>query len=60
MIFLTYLMSFDSFRDQFTIVPILVGSLTPEREVHYGRLLAPYLADPQVMLKVVSWVNVWW
>ena len=33
-----------SFRGQFTIVPILVGSLTPDKEALYGRLLAPYLA----------------
>jgi len=29
-----------------TIVPILVGSLSPERETHYGRLLSKYLSDP--------------
>lgn len=44
----------EDFRDQFTIVPILVGSLTPEREVHYGRLLAPYLADPQSLFVISS------
>ncbi|XP_037773674.1 protein MEMO1-like [Penaeus monodon] len=44
----------SNFRDQFTIVPILVGSLTPEREVHYGRLLAPYLADPQSLFVISS------
>lgn len=34
-----------SHRD-ISIVPILVGSLSPERETHYGRLLSRYLADP--------------
>ncbi|XP_054154146.1 protein MEMO1-like [Oppia nitens] len=29
----------------FTIVPILVGSLTTEKEVLYGKLLSKYLAD---------------
>ncbi|KAJ1910611.1 hypothetical protein IWQ60_010561 [Tieghemiomyces parasiticus] len=28
------------------VVPILVGNLDPEAEARYGRLLAPYLADP--------------
>lgn len=32
--------------DGFTIVPILVGSLSPEKEEMYGQLLMPYLADP--------------
>nr|SVE87514.1 EOG090X09ZA [Daphnia similis] len=36
---------FENHRD-ISIVPILVGSLSPERETHYGRLLSRYLADP--------------
>nr|CAG4637199.1 EOG090X09ZA [Ceriodaphnia reticulata]SVE73074.1 EOG090X09ZA [Ceriodaphnia reticulata] len=36
---------FENHRD-FQIVPILVGSLSPEREAQYGRLLSKYLADP--------------
>ncbi|XP_071523570.1 protein MEMO1 [Panulirus ornatus] len=44
----------EDFRDHFTIVPILVGSLTPEREILYGRLLAPYLADPQSLFVISS------
>ena len=43
-----------SFRGQFTIVPILVGSLTPDKEALYGRLLAPYLADPANLFVVSS------
>lgn len=31
-----------------------MGSLTPEREALYGRLLAPYLADPQTLFVVSS------
>ncbi|KAK9906594.1 hypothetical protein WJX75_004697 [Coccomyxa subellipsoidea] len=30
---------------EFQLVPIMVGSLTPEREAAYGRLLAKYLDD---------------
>ncbi|XP_043280209.1 protein MEMO1 [Venturia canescens] len=44
----------ENFRDSFTIVPILVGSLSPEKESIYGRLLAPYLADPQSLFVISS------
>lgn len=44
---------FFSHRD-FTVVPILVGSLSPERETHYGRLLSKYLADPNNCFVVSS------
>lgn len=42
------------FKDSFTIIPILVGSLSPEREALYGRLLAPYMADPQTLFIISS------
>jgi MEMO1 family protein len=38
----------------FMIVPILVGALKPEREQEYGKLLAPYLADPSTVFVVSS------
>ncbi|KAI9105738.1 cell motility mediator [Phlyctochytrium arcticum] len=38
----------------FTIVPILVGAITPEKEKVYGELLAPYLADPTNLFVVSS------
>jgi len=44
---------FENHRD-FTIVPILVGSLSPEREAHYGRLLSKYLSDPDNFFVVSS------
>lgn len=44
----------EEFKTGFTIIPILVGSLTPEKEAEYGSLLAPYLADPQNLLVVSS------
>lgn len=43
-----------SFRHQFTIVPILVGSISPDVEATYGEILAPYLADSQNLFVVSS------
>lgn len=43
-----------SFRNQFTIVPILVGSISPDVEATYGEILAPYLADSQNLFVVSS------
>lgn len=43
-----------SFRDQFTIIPIMVGGLTPEKEAFYGEKLAKYLADPQNLFVISS------
>lgn len=42
------------FKDYFTIVPILVGSLTTGEEELYGSILAPYLADPQNLFVISS------
>jgi MEMO1 family protein len=42
-----------SYRDV-SIVPILVGSLSPEREAHYGRILSKYLSDPSNFFVVSS------
>lgn len=36
------------------LVPILVGSTSPEVEKEYGRLLAPYLADPSNVFIISS------
>ncbi|XP_059611074.1 protein MEMO1 [Phlebotomus argentipes] len=44
----------EDFKNQFTIVPILVGSLTPNCEATYGEILAPYLADPQNLFVISS------
>ncbi|KOC65827.1 Protein MEMO1 [Habropoda laboriosa] len=44
----------QGFKNSFTIIPILVGSLSPEREALYGRLLAPYMADPQTLFVISS------
>lgn len=44
----------EEFKDNFTIVPILVGSLNPEQEDLYGSLLANYFTDPQNLLVISS------
>lgn len=41
-------------RNQFTIIPILVGSLSPEKEQQYGAILSSYLADPENLFVVSS------
>ncbi|KAG5447013.1 Protein memo1 [Clonorchis sinensis] len=38
----------------FTIVPLVVGTLTPEIEAAYGEILAPYLADPETVFVISS------
>ncbi|XP_071439576.1 protein MEMO1 [Hetaerina americana] len=44
----------EDFKSAVTIVPVLVGSLTPEREADYGRLFARYLSDPQNLFVISS------
>merc|ERR1711997_594443 len=44
----------QSHKDDFTVVPILVGSLSPEKEVKYGRIFAKYLADPNNLFIISS------
>lgn len=44
----------EDFRDQFTIVPIMVGSLSYEAEQKYGEILAPYLAEPENLFVISS------
>jgi predicted class III extradiol MEMO1 family dioxygenase len=38
----------------FTLVPIMVGALTPEAEARYAALLAPYIDDPSNFFVVSS------
>lgn len=40
--------------DNFTIVPIMVGSLNGEREEAYGRIMAKYLLDPETVFVISS------
>ncbi|XP_065175551.1 protein MEMO1-like [Sycon ciliatum] len=44
----------ESRRDNFTIVPILVGSLSHDTEAKYGAILAKYLADDENLFVVSS------
>ncbi len=39
---------------EFTIVPILVGSINTEKEELYGKLFAPYLANPENIFVISS------
>ena len=38
----------------YTIIPILIGSIQASKEERYGRLLAPYLADPKNLFVISS------
>lgn len=40
--------------DSIKIVPIMVGSITAEKEKIYGEALAPYLSDPATLFIVSS------
>uniref|UniRef100_A0A8C4X279 Protein MEMO1 n=1 Tax=Eptatretus burgeri TaxID=7764 RepID=A0A8C4X279_EPTBU len=44
----------ESRRDDFTIVPILVGSLNDSREKEYGKLFSKYLNDPSNLFVISS------
>lgn len=39
---------------QFTIVPIMVGSLSSEKEGAYGKILSKYLLDPENLFVISS------
>ncbi|KAL7060335.1 hypothetical protein AAHC03_09571 [Spirometra sp. Aus1] len=41
-------------NNAFTIVPIMVGSLSFEKERLYGEILAPYLKDPRTLFVISS------
>ncbi|TKR61242.1 hypothetical protein L596_028377 [Steinernema carpocapsae] len=40
--------------DSFTIIPILVGSLTQSSQVMYGKIFAKYIADPRNLFVISS------
>ncbi|XP_049815318.1 protein MEMO1 [Schistocerca nitens] len=44
----------EDYKDSFTIVPVLVGSLTPDKESVYGSIFSQYLADPQNLFVISS------
>jgi len=41
-------------RGNFTIVPVMVGSLSPSSEAKYGKIFAKYLKDPSVCFVISS------
>jgi AmmeMemoRadiSam system protein B len=41
-------------QHKYAIVPVLVGSLTPEREAFYGSIFAKYLQDPDTFFIISS------
>lgn len=43
-----------SYKDKFTIVPVMVGSLSTEKESLYGHIFAQYLADPKNLFIISS------
>lgn len=45
---------FCSHKDEFSIVPVLVGALSENKELEYGKLLAKYLADPSNLFIISS------
>lgn len=45
---------FEKHVDKVTIVPILVGALTESTERQYGKLLAPYMKDPENLFIISS------
>lgn len=44
----------EDFKDNFTIIPVMIGSLTPQVEQMYGEIFAKYLADPQNLFVISS------
>ncbi|RXM96667.1 Protein MEMO1 [Acipenser ruthenus] len=44
----------ESHKDDFAIVPILVGALNESKEQDYGKLLSKYLADPSNLFVISS------
>uniref|UniRef100_A0A8B9P952 Protein MEMO1 n=1 Tax=Apteryx owenii TaxID=8824 RepID=A0A8B9P952_APTOW len=44
----------ESHKDEFTIVPVLVGALSESKEQEFGKLFSKYLADPSNLFVVSS------
>uniref|UniRef100_A0A8I6AIW5 Protein MEMO1 n=1 Tax=Rattus norvegicus TaxID=10116 RepID=A0A8I6AIW5_RAT len=54
----------ESHKDEFTIIPVLVGALSESKEQEFGKLFSKYLADPSNLFVVSSdfchWESVLW
>ena len=42
----------ESHKDEFTIIPVLVGALSESKEQEFGKLFSKYLADPSNLFVV--------
>ncbi|XP_046546152.1 protein MEMO1-like isoform X1 [Haliotis rubra] len=47
-------MVMESRRGDFSVVPVLVGSLSPEKEQYYGNVFSRYLTDPDNLFIISS------
>lgn len=43
-----------SHKDEFTIIPVLVGALSESKEQEFGKLFSKYLAEPSNLFVVSS------
>ena len=41
-------------KDRFTVIPVLVGSISADKEAKYGQIFAKYLADPSNLFIISS------
>ena len=41
-------------KDRYTVVPVLVGAISAEKEARYGQIFAKYLADPTNLFVISS------
>ncbi len=44
----------ESQRGKFTIVPVMVGATSGQRQAEYGKIFGPYLADPENLFVISS------
>ncbi|CAG9537608.1 unnamed protein product [Cercopithifilaria johnstoni] len=41
-------------RNSYSIVPVLVGSLSPSKQASYGKIFSKYLSDPKIVFVISS------
>uniref|UniRef100_T1J9L6 Protein MEMO1 n=1 Tax=Strigamia maritima TaxID=126957 RepID=T1J9L6_STRMM len=44
----------ENHKNQFTIIPVLVGSLSTDKEAEYGKIFSSYLANPENLFVISS------
>lgn len=52
--FIVFFLFSLSHKDEFTIIPVLVGALSESKEQEFGKLFSKYLADPSNLFVVSS------